>query len=95
MLAAGCGTGGIAKGGDPSKGKQLFQAKCGGCHTLAAAGTTGTVGPNLDDAMPSKDLVVTRVTNGMGAMPPFKDVLNEQQINAVADYVSSSAGSAP
>ena len=39
--------------------------------------------------------MVERVTNGMGAMPPFKDVLNEQQIDAVADYVSSSAGSAP
>ncbi len=50
LLAAGCGTGGIAKGGDPSKGKQLFQAKCGGCHTLADAGTHGQTGPNLDDA---------------------------------------------
>jgi len=50
LLAAGCGTGGIAKGGDPGKGKQLFQAKCGGCHTLADAGTHGQTGPNLDDA---------------------------------------------
>ena len=82
-------------GEQPTDGESIFIQNCGGCHTLAAAGTTGTVGPNLDDAKPSKDLVVTRVTNGMGAMPPFKDVLNEQQINAVADYVSSSAGSAP
>ena len=82
-------------GEQPTDGESIFVQNCGGCHTLAAAGTTGTIGPNLDDAKPSKDLVVERVTNGMGAMPPFKDVLNEQQINAVADYVSSSAGSAP
>ena len=36
--------------GDPATGKTLFIAKCGGCHTLAAAKTTGTIGPNLDDA---------------------------------------------
>jgi cbb3-type cytochrome c oxidase subunit III len=82
-------------GEQPTDGESIFVQNCGGCHTLAAAGTSGTVGPNLDDAKPSKDLAVERVTNGMGAMPPFKDVLDEQQINAVADYVSSSAGSAP
>jgi mono/diheme cytochrome c family protein len=48
LLAAGCGTGGISKTGDSDKGKKLFLAKCGGCHTLAAAGTSGTTGPNLD-----------------------------------------------
>lgn len=42
---AGCG----ASGGDVANGKQKFAA-CGGCHTLADAGTTATVGPNLDDA---------------------------------------------
>ena len=31
-------------------GKQLFATKCGSCHTLAHANTTGAVGPNLDDA---------------------------------------------
>jgi mono/diheme cytochrome c family protein len=36
--------------GDVVKGKELFAAKCGSCHTLAHAGTTGTTGPNLDDA---------------------------------------------
>ena len=82
-------------GGQETDGEAIFTQNCGGCHTLAAAGTTGSVGPNLDEAKPSKDLVVTRVTNGMGQMPPFKDVLDEQQINAVADYVSSSAGSGP
>lgn len=32
------------------RGKQLFVTKCGACHTLSHANTTGTVGPNLDDA---------------------------------------------
>jgi mono/diheme cytochrome c family protein len=80
--------------GDPAAGKQIFlgSAACGGCHTLADAGTSGNVGPNLDDAMPTYDKVVTQVTNGGGAMPPFKDSLSAQQIQDVAAYVSSVAG---
>jgi mono/diheme cytochrome c family protein len=74
-------------------GKEIFtQAGCISCHTLAAAGSTGTVGPNLDDAKPSRELVVDRVTNGSGAMPPFKDQLSEEQIQAVADFVVQSVG---
>jgi cytochrome c6 len=76
----------------PTDGKSIFTANCGSCHTLADAGTSGKVGPNLDDAKPPKDLVVQRVTNGKGVMPSFKDSLDEQQIQAVADYVSSAAG---
>jgi cytochrome c2 len=51
-VAAGCGTGGPATGGDASRGKKLFvaEARCGSCHTLKDAGSRGTVGPNLDDA---------------------------------------------
>jgi len=74
-------------------GKTVFAtAGCTGCHTLKAAGSTGTVGPNLDEAKPSKDLVIDRVTNGQGGMPSFKGQLSEAQIQAVADYVSSNAG---
>ncbi len=68
-------------------------ANCGSCHTLSDAGTTGNVGPNLDDAQPSEALVVDRVTNGQGQMPPFAGTLSEQQIADVAAYVSSVAGS--
>ncbi len=32
------------------RGKELFVQKCGACHTLAHANSTGTIGPNLDDA---------------------------------------------
>jgi cytochrome c553 len=87
--------GGEGGTGDAAAGKEVFlgTAGCGSCHTLADAGTSGSVGPNLDDAQPSFDLVVDRVTNGMGAMPPFKGTLTEQQINDVAAYVSSVAGS--
>ena len=79
--------------GDVANGEQVFAtAGCGGCHTLAAAGTNGSVGPNLDDASPSYDKVVERVTNGQGAMLSFKDDLSAQEINDVAAFVSSSAG---
>jgi cbb3-type cytochrome c oxidase subunit III len=76
----------------PTDGETIFTTNCGSCHTLADAGTTGNVGPNLDDAKPTRDKVVTQVTNGGGAMPSFKGTLDEQQIQAVADYVSSAAG---
>ncbi|HXG75011.1 MAG TPA: c-type cytochrome [Gaiellaceae bacterium] len=80
--------------GDPAAGKQVFlgTAGCGTCHTLADAGTSGTVGPNLDDSQPSFELVVDRVTNGRGAMPAFEGTLTEQQIADVAAYVSQAAG---
>ena len=79
--------------GDAAAGKEVFaSAGCGSCHTLADAGTTGAVGPNLDDAKPPAELVVERVTNGMGVMPSFSDSLSEQQIADVAAYVSSVAG---
>lgn len=74
-------------------GKTIFeQAGCVSCHTLAAANATGTVGPNLDQAKPSKQLVIERVTNGKGAMPSFKDKLSQAQIEAVATFVSENAG---
>jgi mono/diheme cytochrome c family protein len=82
-----------APAGDAAAGKQVFEsAGCVACHTLEDAGSTGTVGPNLDDAKPPATLVVTRVTEGAGAMPSFKDKLTEQQIQDVAAYVSSAAG---
>jgi mono/diheme cytochrome c family protein len=81
--------------GDAAAGEAVFtgSAGCAGCHTLADAGATGTIGPNLDEAMPSFELAVDRVTNGSGAMPSFSGTLSEQQIRDVATYVSSVAGS--
>lgn len=80
--------------GDPVAGKAIFTgaSACSGCHTLADAGATGQVGPNLDEAMPSAELATDRVTNGQGGMPSFSSSLTEQQIADVAAYVSSVAG---
>ena len=86
--------GATGQAGDAAAGKEVFEtAGCTSCHTLADANATGTVGPNLDEAKPPHDLVVERVTNGMGPMPPFKGQLSEQQIEDVAAYVVSATSS--
>ena len=72
-------------------GRTVFASNCVSCHTLADAGSTGAVGPNLDTARPSASLVVERVTNGQGGMPPFKGKLTTAEIGAVAAYVSTVA----
>ncbi len=78
-------------GGDPAAGKGVFtSAGCAGCHTLKAAGSVGTVGPNLDQVQPSRALVIDRVTHGKGAMPSFAGQLSAQQIEDVAAYVVAS-----
>jgi cbb3-type cytochrome c oxidase subunit III len=78
---------------DATDGETIFlQAGCGSCHALAAAGASGTIGPNLDESQPDVALVVDRVTNGKGGMPSFRGRLTEEQIQAVADYVAESAG---
>jgi cbb3-type cytochrome c oxidase subunit III len=73
-------------------GKQIFASNCASCHTLKAAGATGTVGPNLDAAKPAESKVETQVTNGGGVMPAFKGTLTPAEIKAVAKFVSSNAG---
>jgi mono/diheme cytochrome c family protein len=83
----------LALTGNASSGEGIFTTQgCGGCHTLAAAGSGGTVGPNLDDSKPSYDFAVTRVTKGQGAMPAFGDQLEAQQIADVAQYIVESTG---
>lgn len=77
---------------DSTDGKTIFAANCASCHTLADAGSSGTIGPNLDESQPSVELAVDRVTNGMGNMPAFEGDLTEEQIQAVAEYVAQSAG---
>lgn len=75
-----------------SQGKQIFISNCDSCHTLSDSGSQGVAGPNLDTLAPSKEQVVSQVTNGGGGMPAFAGTLSEQQIQQVADYVSSAAG---
>jgi mono/diheme cytochrome c family protein len=74
-------------------GKAVFaSAGCANCHTLKAAGASGTVGPNLDQKKPPLQLVVQRVTNGKRGMPSFKGQLTPAQIRAVAAFVAQNAG---
>jgi cytochrome c6 len=76
-----------------SDGKGIFtEAGCATCHTLAAAGARGKIGPNLDAVMPSTSAVVDAVTNGSGPMLSFKGKLSAEQIQAVAQFVSKNAG---
>lgn len=82
--------------GDPTAGKAIFlKAGCTGCHTLADAKSTGTVGPNLDQAKPDYRKATARVTLGKGAMPSFKGQLTTQQIADVASYVVKATGGTP
>ena len=83
--------------GAANKGSSVYSsAGCGGCHTLAAAHSTGTVGPNLDELKPDYRAVTAQVTNGGGAMPAFKSQLSAQQIADVSAYVvASTGGTAP
>ncbi len=78
--------------GDAAAGEAVFAANCGSCHTLEEAGTTGTVGPNLDESMLELEAVVQQVTNGGGAMPPFGGQLSEEEIANVAAFVVASQG---
>jgi mono/diheme cytochrome c family protein len=82
--------------GNPTAGKSIFkQAGCVSCHTLADAKSTGTVGPNLDQAKPDYRLVTARVTLGKGVMPSFKGQLSTKQIADVASYVVKATGGTP
>jgi mono/diheme cytochrome c family protein len=80
---------GAATEGDATNGKKIFaSAGCGGCHTFSAAGSTGPVGPNLDDAAIDVDAAVQQVKNGGGGMPAFGDRLSDQEIADVAAFVT-------
>src|SRR6476646_3430079 len=77
--------------GDPAAGKAVFaSAGCKSCHTLKAAGATGTVGPNLDQLKPAYDAIVHQVEVGGGPMPAFKGTLTTKQIQHVSAFVFTS-----
>jgi cytochrome c2 len=102
LVASGCGAGGPTPAtGDRTNGKALFVAKCGGCHTLADAATSGKVGPNLDDAFgPSKEqgfkqstirsVVHEQIAEAVLPMPA--NLVTGQDAVDVADYVAAVAG---
>ena len=84
--------GGGAGGGAPTApqldGKTLFSGNCGSCHTLSAAGTSGSVGPNLDDVGLDAAAIAGIVRDGRGGMPSFGDKLSPDEISAIAQFVA-------
>jgi mono/diheme cytochrome c family protein len=76
-------------------GKKVFQQQaqpsCALCHSLNDAGSSGEIGPRLDDLKPTQEQVINAVTGGVGIMPAFGDSLSAEQIKAVAHYVSTAS----
>ena len=74
-------------------GKDVFlnKANCAACHTLAEAGSNSQIGPNLNQIKPNMMRVMSVVKNGIGIMPPLEGLLSNQEIEAVAHYVSIAA----
>jgi cytochrome c oxidase subunit II len=100
-VSSACGQTGIAKGGDISRGKQLFTTKCGSCHRLQDAGSTGTVGPDLDGAFAGvraqkfklttiKQVVYDQIYHAIAPMP--RKLVTGADAASVAGYVASVAG---
>ena len=85
-----------AKGGGATAaaadGAALFKDNCGSCHTLSAAGTSGSVGPKLDGLALDATIVAQAMRSGPGLMPSFEGQLSPQEIDAVAAYVAKSSG---
>ena len=71
-------------------GATLFKGNCGSCHTLSAAGTSGQVGPNLDNLSLPAAAIEAKVRAGGGTMPAFSGKLSDAEIKAVAAYVNAS-----
>jgi mono/diheme cytochrome c family protein len=103
LLLAGCGSTGhtafSAAGG--SGGKKIFQDHCASCHALADAGSTATVGPDLDAAFGCaraqgfKDSTIRDVIRGQidYASPPMpRELVKGQQADDVADFIATHAG---
>ena len=83
----------IPAGANAIAGASVFRsAGCGSCHTMTAAGASGQIGPNLDDARPDFETVRAKVAAGGGGMPAFSGQLNAAQIRDVAAFVAKSAG---
>jgi cytochrome c551 len=91
VAVAGCGSSSGGSGGTGGQSpKQLFAGTCGSCHTLKAAGTDGTFGPNLDQLQPTRQQVRSQIAHGGGGMP--SGLLQGADANAVAAYVAANSG---
>jgi sulfite dehydrogenase len=91
---AGCGSSTPTATGDkPGDGKLIFVDSCGGCHTLKAAGTDGSTGPDLTSIGLTWGEVSKQVYAGGGGMPSFDGDLTDKQITAVSKFVDDNDGS--
>ena len=70
-----------------ASGREVFVADCASCHTLADAGATGAIGPNLDESSLDEAAVEAQVRSGGGGMPAFEGELSDEEIQAVSGYV--------
>ena len=85
------GDGGDGGEGDAAAGADVYSsAGCGSCHVLADAGSTGTIGPNLDESSVDFEAAAEQIRTGGGGMPAFEGQLSEQEIADVAAYVTQS-----
>ena len=64
---------------------------CSICHTLADAGASGNIGPSLDELKPDEQRVLKALKTGIGQMPAYPQ-LSEEQVQALARYVSRASG---
>jgi mono/diheme cytochrome c family protein len=76
------------------RGRELFGMRCGNCHTLKAANTSGAIGPNLDERRPPKALVLNAIENGRAAGngQMGKDLYTGQDAEDVANFVAKAVG---
>jgi cytochrome c oxidase subunit II len=91
--------GGIAAAEESHSGRAVFaRLGCGSCHTLAAAGSRGEIGPDLDQRLPTHDRasLIARITmtppEGGGetfsAMPQnFGERMNARELDALVDFL--------
>jgi mono/diheme cytochrome c family protein len=75
-----------------SPGQKVFaQASCGNCHTLSAAGSTGSIGPDLNGKHLTAATVEHYVRNGDDGMPSFRTTLGPTQIQQIATFVAGAS----
>ena len=79
-------------------GRRLFTGEatpaCRQCHTLRDAGSTGAIGPVLDELQPDAQRVMRALRSGLGVMPSYEGRLSDREIEALARYVSVASGAA-
>ena len=99
LLAVGLAASGAARAADEAAqmelGRQLFtvgaKPACAVCHTLKDAESEGAIGPVLDELQPDATRVAKALREGVGAMLSFSETLSDEQIAALALYVSKAS----